>query len=73
MEVLTLTLNPCVDRTLWPGGRVDSQSGGKGVNVARVLNNLGADCLAVAVAGRRLALKVRKTPYPYLRQTHPIL
>lgn len=51
MEVLTLTLNPCVDRTLWPDGRIDLQSGGKGVNVARVLANLGASCLAVAPAG----------------------
>ena len=51
MDVLTLTLNPCVDRTLWPDGRVDWQSGGKGVNVARVLANLGADCLALAPVG----------------------
>ena len=51
MEVLTLTLNPCVDRTLWPDGRIDWQSGGKGVNVARVLAGLGVDCLAVAPAG----------------------
>ncbi len=51
MDVLTLTLNPCVDRTLWPQGRIDWQSGGKGINVARVLANLGADCLALAPAG----------------------
>lgn len=56
-DVLTLTLNPCVDRTLWVRDfgeapqKIEYQSGGKGVNVARVLTNLGASCLAVAPAG----------------------
>ncbi len=58
MRVLTVTLNPCVDRTLWVeefGGEpvsIDTMSGGKGVNVARVLHALGVDCVAIApVAG----------------------
>ena len=57
MEVVTLTLNPCVDRTLWVRGfgeapeRIEEQSGGKGVNVARVLGALGIDCAAVFPAG----------------------
>lgn len=53
MDILTLTLNPCVDRTLWPDGSVELQSGGKGINVARVLSNLGVDCLALAPVGGR--------------------
>lgn len=58
MKILTLTMNPCVDRTLWVedfGSEPESTellSGGKGVNVARVLTALGEDCVAVApVAG----------------------
>ena len=47
MDVITLTLNPCLDRTLWvedfglPVKREEWQTGGKGVNVARVLAALG--------------------------------
>lgn len=57
MDFLTLTLNPCVDRTLWVdafGGQpvsAEEQSGGKGVNIARVLTALGADAVAIAPAG----------------------
>lgn len=57
MRVLTLTLNPCVDRTLWVEEfdrqpvRTEKMSGGKGINVARVLTALGEDCIAVAPAG----------------------
>ena len=49
MEVCTLTLNPCLDRTLWvedfglPPTHEEWQTGGKGVNVARVLAALGFD------------------------------
>ncbi len=53
MKIITLTLNPCVDRTLWVEDfdqapiRIDKMSGGKGVNTARVLTALGEDCIAV--------------------------
>ncbi len=53
MRIITLTLNPCIDRTLWVNEfgqepvRTDMMSGGKGINVARVLKNLGEDCIAV--------------------------
>lgn len=53
MKIVTLTLNPCVDRTLWVEDfgqdpiRIDKMSGGKGINVARVLSALGEDCIAV--------------------------
>ncbi len=51
--VCTLTLNPCLDRTLdaATGAVLDEQTGGKGVNAARVLTALGEDCLAVAPVG----------------------
>lgn len=57
MDVITVTLNPCVDNTLWtdaPDGAIvarEQQSGGKGVNVARVLRALGVSCAAVAPVG----------------------
>lgn len=57
MQAVTLTLNPCVDRTLWVrdfGGapeKIERQSGGKGLNVARVLSALGVECAAVFPAG----------------------
>ena len=46
-------MNPCIDRTLWvdrfgdPPIRIDRMSGGKGINVARVLTALGEDCTAI--------------------------
>jgi len=50
---MTLTLNPCIDRTLWVEDfdqkpiRIEKMSGGKGINVARVLAALQEDCVAV--------------------------
>lgn len=57
MEILTLTLNPCLDRTLRVEEhgsaplRTQIQTGGKGVNVARVLHNLGVSAVAACPAG----------------------
>ena len=57
MDVVTLTLNPCLDRTLWvgdfgmPPSREEWQTGGKGVNVARVLAALGCEAAAVSPMG----------------------
>ena len=57
MEICTLTLNPCLDRTLWvedfglPAKREEWQTGGKGVNVARVLAALGVKARAVCPLG----------------------
>ncbi len=69
MDIVTLTLNPCVDRTEWvkdfgrEPDRVEFQSGGKGINMARVLAALGASCAAVApyggADGERFALLAR--------------
>lgn len=57
MEILTVTLNPCLDRTLWveehtlAPAKTEIQTGGKGVNVARVLAALGVSAVAVAPVG----------------------
>lgn len=57
MNIVTLTLNPCIDVTRWVkdfGGdilRTDMQTGGKGINVSRVLANLGMDSHAVCPIG----------------------
>ncbi len=57
MDIVTLTLNPCLDRTIWVDdfgdlpAREEWQTGGKGVNVARVLAALGIPALAVCPLG----------------------
>lgn len=59
MDILTVTFNPCLDRTLWVNEhgdaphKVEAQTGGKGVNVARVLGNLGVSAAAVCPVGGR--------------------
>lgn len=88
MKILTLTMNPCVDRTYWVEDfglqpcRTEKMSGGKGVNVARVLTALGEDCIAVAPAGgangdefARLAREegVRLTVVPIRGETRSVI
>lgn len=57
MDIITLTLNPCIDITHWVdefGGsilRSQAQTGGKGINVSRVLANMGMESLAVCPVG----------------------
>ena len=57
MSIVTLTLNPCIDRTLWvedhgmAPANIEQQTGGKGINVARVLGNLGVKAIAVCPLG----------------------
>lgn len=58
LMILTVTLNPCIDRTLnvsdfRVGGTTAvsgsrAEIGGKGLNVSRVLKNLGADTLCLS-------------------------
>ena len=66
MEVCTLTLNPCLDRTLWvedfglPPTREEWQTGGKGVNVARVLAALGVEARAVCPLGGETGARFRE-------------
>lgn len=63
MKIMTLTLNPCIDRTLWVedfGGnpvRIEKMSGGKGINVARVLTALHEDCIAVTYSAGKAGLE----------------
>ncbi len=59
--ILTLTVNPCLDKSFWVDGiepdkkhrardvRIDP--GGGGINVARVLKRLGAEVLAIFPSG----------------------
>lgn len=59
--ILTVTLNPCIDKTVWiekmetgriiRSHRVTYQSGGKGINVSRVLTNLGVGNRALTFGG----------------------
>ena len=60
--IITVTLNPSIDVTLWLDGlrtdeanRVLQESrevGGKGINVSRVIQSFGLDNLCLAVAGK---------------------
>ncbi len=59
--ILTVTLNPCIDTTytvkrlrarqLVRTSRVETTTGGKGMNTARVLKTLGAPVKALALVG----------------------
>ncbi len=48
--VLTVTLNPAVDRTV-DGPRVKLSAGGKGINVSRALKALGVESVVTGFAG----------------------
>lgn len=62
-KIITVTLNPAVDRTVFvqrlcPGGlnrvkHVVEDAGGKGINVARTLQALGGTCLATGLLARQ--------------------
>ena len=57
MKILSLNMNSCLDRTYWVEEfgqepvRMDEMSGGKGTNAARVLTQLGEDCIEISAAG----------------------
>ena len=57
MKVLCVTLNPCIDRIEWyrqSGGeptRICHYIGGKGVNVARMLQGAGIDSCSLSISG----------------------
>ena len=65
MNIITLTLNPCIDITNWvsrfggPTLRSEAQTGGKGINVARVLGNLGVSAAAVCPLGGETGARFR--------------
>lgn len=68
-SIVTVTLNPSIDVTLWVDGldndrvnRVQDelrQAGGKGVNVARVTGKFGIRTRCIAVAGRDNATELQ--------------
>ena len=57
MDIVTVTYNPCVDVTRWVREfgeapyRTETQTGGKGVNCARVITDLGGSAAAVCPLG----------------------
>lgn len=85
--IVTVTCNPAVDVTyfvdrLTPGavhrvGRVEERPGGKGVNVARVLHQLGESVVATGLADHEFAGRVEETglaaafvpALPFVRRT----
>jgi len=56
--VLTVTLNPAVDRTV-DGSRVRLSAGGKGINVSRALKALGVDSTVTGFAGGKTGDLIR--------------
>ncbi len=82
-KIITVTLNPCIDKTLELQGfvagglnrvqAVRSDAGGKGVNVAKALANFGADVLAVGLAGEdgyekfTAALDAKGIPHQFVK------
>jgi 1-phosphofructokinase family hexose kinase len=80
--ILTVTLNPCIDKTVFVErheiGRiirahsVKCIAGGKGVNVARVLKNLGADVLAFVLLGGHTGRIIRELAEQDGIEIHPL-
>lgn len=68
--ILSVTLNPCIDQTVFVDGlkvhdanrvvRFETDAGGKGVNLTRVVAELGGDSLATGLLGGGPGALVRK-------------
>jgi 1-phosphofructokinase len=66
--ILSITLNPCVDRTLFVDGlkpndanrvlRCETDAGGKGINAARIITELGVPVVATGFLGGRTGIYV---------------
>ena len=81
-KIITVTLNPCIDKTITVEGfsegglnriqKVRADAGGKGINVAKVLKRLGAEVVAIGIlaeGGRETMLaelNERKISYDFL-------
>jgi 1-phosphofructokinase len=75
-QIITLTLNPSLDRTIYleefePGktlrtGNVYEELGGKGINVSKALNNLGQSSVCIGIVGENIKLQIKTfvTKYP---------
>ncbi len=69
-SIVTVTLNPAIDRTVWidrlePGATHRTSMsraaiGGKGINVARTAGRLGAPVVALGVAGEDQAARIEQ-------------
>jgi 1-phosphofructokinase len=69
-QIVTVTLNPAIDRTVWvdalvPGTTVrtaDTRAtfGGKGINVARGVTRIGAPAMALGLAGEDQATQIER-------------
>lgn len=67
--ILSITLNPCVDRTLFVDGlnvhdanrvlRCETDAGGKGINAARIIAELGVPAVATGFLGGRMGRYVQ--------------
>ncbi len=68
--ILSVTLNPCIDQTLFVEGlaphdtnrvtRAETDAGGKGVNLSRVVVELGGDSLATGFLGGGAGAYIRR-------------
>ena len=68
--ILTVTLNPCIDQTVFVDGlklhdsnrvvRFETDAGGKGVNLSRVVAELGGESIATGLLGGGPGAFVRK-------------
>ena len=69
--ILTVTLNPCIDRTLTvsnfreggttPVSATRTEIGGKGLNVSRALKNLGAPTLCLGFSHEKGGSDIKTT------------
>lgn len=70
--ILTVTLNPCVDHLIFlngpllphdtnPSARIETDTGGKGINVARVLAELSDSVMATGFIGGETGNHIRQT------------
>lgn len=80
--ILTVTLNPCIDLALFVEGldlhdsnkvkRSESDAGGKGVNLSRMVTELGGDTIALGLLGGMTGdhvagiLKSKKVPHEFV-------
>lgn len=68
--IVTVTLNPCVDRTLFVSGlrlhdtnrvtQTEIDAGGKGLNLSRIAHRLGAETVALGFLGGEAGTYVRE-------------
>lgn len=50
--IITITCNPAIDKTIYED-KVVFDAGGKGINVSKIIKNLGADSIATGFIGKK--------------------